>query len=557
MTLRVAAGWDPAYVFELPTAVWAPLSLGDALRALAEAEDALRDGYWIAGGLSYEFGVQLCGMATGSSALPLLLLGAFGSPKKRRFHGTAPRYSLSKPLPRTAYPEYAKNVEYLLQRIREGEVYQVNYTVPFDLGFRGDPFSLYRYLARRSRARYTAFLQHGDFAAVSISPELFLRFDGDRVRTKPMKGTSHPADTAPLYDEKNRAEHVMIVDLLRNDLQRACARDVRVERLLDVERYPTFATMTSTIGGVLPRDTTFADVLRATFPCGSITGAPKRAAMQHIAHVERDPRGFYTGGIGFLSPRRRGWWNVAIRTLQIRDEAARFDAGGGIVSDSQAGAEWHEIAVKSSFLNAASRDFSLIETFRAGPDPSDVQAHISRLLQSAALFDLAVDRGALEDAVRRFAGSTVPLLVRLTVNRYGVAVTPAPLEPLDEPIAVCISQERLTAADPFLRHKSSWRPHHDAASRQARERGCFDAILLNERGEVAEGARTNIFVRIGETLYTPPLTSGALPGILRSRLLLEGRVLERVLFAEDLRTAQAIFAGNSARGLLRAEIQAS
>jgi para-aminobenzoate synthetase / 4-amino-4-deoxychorismate lyase len=368
-----------------------------------------------------------------------------------------------------------------------------------------------------------------------------------------MKGTAPPGESTVLENAKNRAEHLMIVDLLRNDLHRVCS-DVRVERLFEVERYPTFVTMTSTIGGDLPKGVSLETWLRATFPCGSVTGAPKRAAMRHIADLESSGRGFYTGSIGYLSPARRGWWNVAIRTLQIRGEHARFDAGGGIVSDSDPQDEWHEIAVKSQFLDDATKNFALIETFCAGPGGSDIEAHVRRLLQSADSFGMAADRQAIERAISAYRRPREPLLVRLTLDAGGPKTESRPFSAPEEPVTLCFADARVRSDDPFLRHKTSWRPAHDAATREANARGCFDGILRNERDEITEGGRTNIFVQIGNIFHTPPVAGGVLPGILRARLLAEGRAVERVLFAEDLTHADAIFAGNSARGLLRARI---
>ena len=550
MTLRVVTGTDPSLLFENPVRVWAPFDMDGALQALREAEAALDAGYWIAGALTYELGCAFNGIRTHAPALPLLVLGAFPPPHRRGWHGRRADASMSAPLPRIPFDGYAANIDRLLERIRDGEVYQVNYTVPFDARAHGDPFALYLRLARRSRAGYSVYLEHGDLALASISPELFLRFDGDRVRTKPMKGTATPDAASELCDEKNRAEHLMIVDLLRNDLHRVCD-EVRVERLFEIERYPTFATMTSTIAGDLRPRWMLADVLRATFPCGSVTGAPKKAAMQHIAGIEPHPRGFYTGSIGFLSPRRRGWWNVAIRTLQFQASALRFDAGGGIVFDSTAENEWNEIGIKSRFLAPAYAQFALLETLRRD---GDTQAHLRRLERSARAFGMRFDGAALHDRIRSARADSGDLVrIELSANGAGVSVRDAGSP--QEPVALCLSSRTVDSRDPFLLHKTTWRPAHDAALREASERGCFDAILRNERGEITEGARTNIFLEIGNTLYTPPLACGVLPGILRSKLVSEGKAAERILFPEDLLTATAIFAGNSARGLLRARLQ--
>jgi para-aminobenzoate synthetase / 4-amino-4-deoxychorismate lyase len=554
MRLRLAAGFNPSLLFENPHHIWAPSTFGEALNALRAAQAALNDGYWIAGAVSYEFGAQLHGVYSRTYD-PLLVLGAFSRPSTVNWNNAPPKFLSSAPLSRISLPQYATAIDWIVGRIRDGEVYQVNYTVPFDLGFSGEPFSLFRFLAAQARAPYSAYLEYGDLALVSISPELFVRFEGDVLTTKPMKGTSAPGNVDALATPKNRAEHVMIVDLLRNDFQRIC-EGVEVLKLFQVERYPTFATMTSTISGRLRSNTSLEQFFRAAFPCGSVTGAPKRAAIEHIGQIEHHARGFYTGTIGFLSPQRRGWWNVPIRTLQIdrRHDRARFDAGGGIVTDSNADDEWNEILTKSRFLRPAFEHFALWETFRCGPDASDVQAHLDRLRASSFAFGLNSQNDCISRRLAEYEHVQQVYLVRLRVGFSGVHVDAELLQQAQPPVDVCMSSHRVHSADPLLRHKSSWRPIHEAAAREARERGCFDAILRNERGEVTEGARTNVFARKGNTLYTPPLHCGVLPGILRSRLVTEGKAVEQILTEADLVAADAIYAGNSARGLLPARI---
>lgn len=553
MTLRVAAGFAPSLLFEDPVEVWAPDDNDGALFALRRAEEALRDGYWIAGGLSYELGGALTGVETHAPVTPLLVLGAFREPRVAERLTPAAEARIPMPLSRVSRGEYDARVGYLLNEIRDGEVYQVNYTVPFDIGLHGEAFDLFALLAERSQVPYSAYLEHGDLRVVSISPELFLRFEGARVETKPMKGTAPLHDISQLDDAKNRAEHVMIVDLLRNDLHRVCG-DVRVERLFEVERYPTFATMTSTISGALRGGVTLEALLRAAFPCGSVTGAPKRAAMGHITATEHAARGFYTGSIGFLSPQRQGWWNVAIRTLQFQGERGRVDIGGGIVSDSTANGEWAEILLKSRYLQPACAGFALLETLRTGAGAPDPAPHLDRLARSAEVFGIEFDRAEIESRLAAFAACAQPQLVRIRAGSDALTVTAEPLAVTPEPAPIAISNARVHSADPFLAHKTSWRAPHETAAAFARERGCFDALLRNERGEITEGARTNIFAQIGNTLYTPPLGSGVLPGILRSRLVSMGTAVERILFAEDLAAADALYAGNSARGLIQVRL---
>ena len=463
---------------------------------------------------------------------------------------------MTPPAPRIARGAYDEAIGAIRSAIEDGEVYQVNYTLPFDFSFSGEPFDAYCLLAKQSEARYCAYVEDGDRALLSFSPELFLQFDGDRLVTKPMKGTAPPGAAAELENAKNRAEHLMIVDLLRNDLHKIC-REVSVEELFSVERYPTFATMTSTISGTVAPGTLLSEIFRATFPCGSVTGAPKRAAMAHIARFEPQTRDVYTGSIGYLTPERRGWWNVAIRTLQIdRAQAAgRLDAGGGIVSDSQAGEEWHEVLLKTAFLKPALAAFACLETLRCGPQPSDVRAHLERLSAAAEHFGIAFDDAELRRSLEELNARAVPALVRIRLGFDGTAsVATEPLQERPERITIGVSDERVSSGDAMLKYKTSWRPAHDAAAECAQRSGYFDALLRNERDELTEGSRTNVFVRIDGTLYTPPLRSGVLPGILRNAILSRGEAVERVLYENDLRSADEVFAGNSARGLLKAQL---
>ncbi len=459
-------------------------------------------------------------------------------------------------LPRVSRAEYGDTIDAIKSAIRDGEVYQINYTLPFDFAFSGEPLDAYCWLATRSEAPYCAYVEDGERAILSFSPELFLQFDAGRLTTKPMKGTAPLDAIDELSNDKNRAEHLMIVDLLRNDLHRICS-DVTVDQLFTIERYPTFATMTSTISGALPAETPLAEIVRATFPCGSVTGAPKRAAMEHIARFEPNARELYTGSIGYLTPQRTGWWNVAIRTLQI-DRASglgRLDAGGGIVSDSLAADEWNEVLLKLAFVRPAVEPFACLETLRCGPDPSPANAHLDRLRATADRFCISLDDRPLRKQIDLLNSRGDASLVRIRLTLDGnAALTAEPLESAGESVRICISEERVRSDDAMLAYKTSWRPAHDAAAESARGLGCFDALLRNERDELTEGSRTNLFVRIRGLLYTPPLRCGVLPGILRGDLVSSGRAVERILHESDLRQADEIFVGNSARGPLQAHL---
>jgi len=554
---RVVCGNAPAFWFDSPHARILVTDASQVRAALDDAQAALDGGYWVAGYLSYELGAALAGLPMRQSVWPLVSLGVFSEPRSvpldRRGEGSTMSPLLAT-INGTCYDDAIAKIRHA---IYDGDVYQVNYTLPFAFDFAGDPFAWWSAIASETGSRYQAFVEDGDRVVCSWSPELFLAFDGDRVETRPMKGTAPIHAIADLDSVKNRAEHLMIVDLLRNDLHRICD-DVRVEALFHVERYPTFATMTSTIAGELRRGVSLFDVLRAAFPCGSVTGAPKRAAMEQIAARESTPRDAYCGSVGFLSPQRRGWWNVAIRTAQFdrTHAAARFDAGGGIVADSTAASEWSELVLKTRFVRAHAEAPEVWETFASDASVETIEAHLERLAVTAERFGITYDAQALRhDVDKKCATATDLRLLRLRLYAGGTyALFDEPLLRDDRAVRICLAPETVRSDDPFLRWKTAWRPGLNRAAAYAREHGCFDALVSNERGELTEGSRTNLFIQSDGVMWTPPVACGLLPGILRGRLVSRGQARERVLTPADLAGADAIFVGNSARGLLLARV---
>jgi para-aminobenzoate synthetase/4-amino-4-deoxychorismate lyase len=531
--LGSGSGWIS---FENPSALLCAATPQEVEQALAAAGRAVDAGSYVAGYLAYPGGS------------PLAVIGVFEAP--RPWVPPDEDFAVS-PLLRTIDAhDYAARISEIHDAIYNGDVYQVNYTVPFSLAIEGDIESAFSRIARSTKAPYQGMVTYDDATILSWSPELFLQFDGDTLTTRPMKGTSTPGNEHELLSEKNRGEHIMIVDLLRNDLQRVCS-DVRVTDVCAIERYPTYSTVTSTIRGTLLPRASLSDIFRAAFPCGSITGAPKRAAIAHIERSESRPREAYCGAIGYLGPGRIGWWNVAIRTAQLQDGIGRFDVGGGIVIDSNADEEWQEIGTKSLFLLQHAAPVSLLETFAADAPRSAIDLHLARLRSSAERLSISYNEIALrEDVLSRTQPET---LLRLRLHRDGAYDIRA--EPLETPehVRICLGGT-VRSDDPWLAIKSTWRPAHDRAATTAREHGCFDAILRNERGELTEGARTNLFIERDGVLLTPPLGSGLLPGVLRTHLLTNGRAREHLLYEDDLVRADDVYVGNSSRGLLRAQL---
>jgi para-aminobenzoate synthetase/4-amino-4-deoxychorismate lyase len=363
----------------------------------------------------------------------------------------------------------------------------------------------------------------------------------------------------------------MIVDLERNDLSRLCVPgSIEADRLFDVVRYPTVFQMTSRVRGRLRPGTSVTDILKAIFPCGSVTGAPKIRAMEIIRELETEPRGVYTGAIGRIAPDGDMHLSVPIRTLALDAQGrARFGLGSGIVADSRAGAEYAECLLKQQFLDAPQPRPALIETMlwdrAAGFALLDL--HMARLTDSARYFEIPLDRAAVEadlaDAAEAF-GPGSDRRVRLLVSPTGaVSVTAQPLDIraaraalAADPPRIAFARDPVDETDPFLFHKTTRRARYNDALARARKAGFWDLVFRNSRGEVTEGARSTIFVRRGDVLLTPPVESGLLPGIYRSHLLSQNTppVKEQILRTEDLTSVEPVLVANAIYGLFEARI---
>ena len=546
-----------------------PQEVPQALAALAAAQAA---GNFVAGYFSYELGyaleAKLARLMPAARRVPLMWFGVFGPPDVIEdaeipiaFADWCRGRAYAGPL-RHEWDEgaYRRRFERVRALIAAGDFYEANLTFRSRFAFAGDPLALFRALRAPSAARYAAYVDDGERQLVSLSPELFFEIAPDRtIVAKPMKGTAaRGAD--PVSDvlareklaesTKDRAENLMIVDLLRNDVGRiAEIGSVSVSGLFQVETYPTLHQMVSTVTARLKPGAGVEEVVRALFPCGSITGAPKIHAMELIAELEDSPRGVYCGAIGCFAPDGSARFNVAIRTLTIAGGSGELGIGGAVVQDSEVAAEYAECLLKARYYETARRPLELIETLRWSPAEGFLRLdrHLDRMRRSAEYFGIAFDEQKAEDAL--FSPphkGEVALRIRLTLSESGAfACTAAPL-PKGEPVwSFAVSPRRLCSTDALARHKTNWREFYDAE-----HPGCDEMIFLNEKGEVAEGSRTNVFVAREAGLVTPPLSSGCLDGVLRRTLIDEGRCAESVLRPEDL--AGEVYLGNSLRGLIRA-----
>ena len=465
--------------------------------------------------------------------------------------------------PRIDRAAYDVMLARIAELIAAGDVYQVNATFAADVAARGHPLALYRRLRRAQAAPHCALIHTGRDWILSLSPELLFDLRGHTLTTRPMKGTAARGATAAAddaaaaelaVDPKNRAENLMIVDLLRNDLSRVAEPgSVAVPQLFAIERYPTVLQMTSTVAARARDGIDAVDVLAALFPCGSVTGAPKIRALEVIAEVEAAPRGVYTGSIGTIRANGDADFNVAIRTLTLQPGGAVMGLGGGIVADSEVGSEWAEALAKGAFLTRSPAPLDLIETMRFEPGSGIARRdlHLARLAASAGFLGHKFDRAAVDAALAAILDLAHPARIRLLLARSGAiaaqasALPPAPTEP----VTAALAPLPVAPSDWRLRHKTSDRAFYDDARRAT---GSFEVVFVRPDGFLTEGSFTNIFVERDGILLTPPLADGLLPGILRAALIAESRAVEARMTAADL--ADGFLIGNSLRGLLRARL---
>ncbi|MDS4041603.1 MAG: aminodeoxychorismate synthase component I [Candidatus Competibacter sp.] len=461
-------------------------------------------------------------------------------------------------LGRATYETVVGRVKDYLAR---GHSYQINFTFPLRASFDGEPWAFFVDLAAARQGEYAAFIDTGRFAICSVSPELFFQLDGERLIAKPMKGTAARGrtlaeDNARIVDlrqsEKNRAENLMIVDMLRNDMGRvAQVGSVTVPRLFEVERYPTLLQMTSTV--TARTRASVVEILASLFPCASVTGAPKVRAMQIIQELEPQPRGVYTGAIGFIGPERRARFNVAIRTVLV-DRARRqatYGVGSGLVWDSDASDEYEECLIKARVLTERQPSFQLLESLLWEPGSGYflLEEHLARLADTAAYFNIPLDRATIEARLTELAPTSgKESKIRLRVNLDGTfAVEAAPLtqRALPQPARVGLARAPVDSSMIWLYHKTTRREIYDAA--RASRPDCDEVILWNERGELTEASMANVVLDLDGAWVTPPVTSGLLAGTFRRWLLAAGQIRARILTPADLHAAQRIALINSVR----------
>ncbi len=548
-------------------------------------EKALEAGHYVAGFLSYEAGYHFEPAAMRSAGtlegcgVPLVWFGIYREPVSwdecgegrvpasgGSEHAVGEAGEISVGISRA---EYGERIEQIRRYIEAGDLYQANLTMMVSQRCHEGAGALFERMMENQPVPYGALIHTGEAYILSASPELFFHKRGRRMLVRPMKGTARRGRDREedgeraawlAADEKNRAENVMIVDLLRNDLGRICTTgSIEVTDLFSVERYPDLLQMTSTVQGELKAETNYYEIFRSLFPCGSITGAPKVRTMQVIRSLEGEARGVACGAIGFISPSGDAVFSVAIRTLTLGNGEWQMRVGSGVTYDSDAETEYAECLLKAKFLTRSPVRFELVETMAWDEDFFLLDLHLERMEASAAYFGFGFDRESVREQLSDFAESLQRGLrhrVRLLLGRCGVAsISSEPIPVVRKPASILVSAERTDSSEVLLRHKTTWRPLYDRVLADARARGFDDALFLNERGEVTECAIHNVMIAKGGKLVTPAVECGLLPGVYRrSMLAAHPEVQEAVVTLDDILSADRILIFNSVRGLRLARI---
>ncbi len=538
-------------------------SLDDVESVVAQAEYYQQQGCYVVGFVSYEAAPAFDrALSTYEHPeVPLAMFGVFGQPSA----GSLDAADCPAPVVR---PDISREMyDYAISRIksylRGGDTYQVNYTHFLVCKINSNVRDLFARLARAQHADHAMYIETEEFAVCSVSPELFFEREGDRITTEPMKGT-RPRGRCTEEDlqlkndlrqsEKDRAENLMIVDMLRNDLGRiAEPGSVRVERLFEIRQLPTVWQQISKVSA--ESNASLVEVFGALFPCASVTGAPKRRTMEIIKELEVSPRGIYTGAIGMLKPDGRTRFNVAIRTLTFdkTTNSGQYGVGGGIVWDSSVEEEWQEALTKAKVLQYHQPEFRLLETmlYEPGLGIFLLDYHVDRLRKSASYFDFDIPQDLI-GALQNYCGKGKER-VRLLISHDGRFVFESTeLVDSHQPVRLRISPRKVSSTDRFLFHKTTYRINYELALETMDD--CDDVILVNERGELTETTICNLYLKLDGELLTPALSSGLLPGTYRQMMLDKKLAREAVLKPEDLEHAESIFVSNAVRKLNEAVV---
>jgi para-aminobenzoate synthetase/4-amino-4-deoxychorismate lyase len=556
--------------FRNPQKVIIAHTIEEVLPSFQLIQEAVNNGYYAAGFLSYESAAAFDSAykVKAGQTMPLLWFGLFTEPQQESISSTG-AYKLTEWKPSVSMEEYHTSITSIKQSIENGVTYQANYTIRLNSEFQGDDISFFEKLKRAQASKYCAYIHTGEHSILSASPELFFHQKGDTITTRPMKGTTKRGKTVAedkekmswlYHSEKNRSENVMIVDLLRNDLGIIAEKGtVNVQKLFEIEHYPTVHQMTSTITAKISNNIQLVDIFKALFPCGSITGAPKISTMEIIADLETTPRHVYCGAIGFITPNNEAIFNVPIRTVVIEQQSgkATYGVGGGITWDSTSEDEYDEVIEKAKLLEVDRPEFQLLESFLLQEGEYFLfEEHLHRLQSSAQYFGFQLNLENIKKTLLDFAylNRQARLKVRFLVTKNNeMTVEGQPLTQQMSPLKVTIADEPIDRDNPFLYHKTTNRKIY-APFQKNKPSLAFDVLLWNNDRELTEFTNGNIVLEIDGLLWTPPINSGLLAGTFRENLIKNGEIQEKVLTLADLNKSSRIWFINSVRKWLEVEL---
>jgi para-aminobenzoate synthetase / 4-amino-4-deoxychorismate lyase len=551
------------YTFQNPVSVITASMVEDVLPSFQLVQEAVDKGYYAAGFLSYESAPAFdpAFKVKSGGSFPLLWFGIFSAPEHSQLCSLSD-FAVSEWKPSISMDEYNQGINSIKKSIQFGDTYQTNYTIRLHSQFTGDGLAFYNRLRQAQNSNFCAYVHTGEQSILSASPELFFHLEHGKITTRPMKGTvkrgaSSAEDTANaewLYQsEKNRAENLMIVDLLRNDLGMiAQSGSVNVEKIFEIEQYPTVHQMTSTISAKVSETTSIVDIFKALFPCGSITGAPKISTMNIIADLENEPRDVYCGAIGYITPNNEAIFNVPIRTVLIDHKTgnAVYGVGGGVTWDSTSEGEYNEILAKAMLLEEKPTKFQLLESLLLeNGDYFLLEEHLKRLENSAQYFGFRCQVERIKKSLKEFGDKnhTGLLKVRLLLAKNGdLTIEGQTITQQKAVLKVTLADEPVDKTNPFLYHKTTNREIYAKYQKQKTQEA-FDVLLWNQDGELTEFTNGNIVLEIEGNLCTPPVKSGLLAGTFRDRLLQIGEIHEKTLTKSDLIMATRVWFINSVR----------
>ncbi|HMW05748.1 MAG TPA: aminodeoxychorismate synthase component I [Leptospiraceae bacterium] len=566
------------FFFQNPITVLEAYNLNQLEINLRKIEEYIEQGYVLAGYIAYEAGFLFFEnlknkFFSKNFPFPLLWLGVYPEENITKFsnskeHIPSPAsYKIENLKLNTSKLEYKNSIQKILDYIYSGYTYQVNFTIKTNFDFIGDSSEFYEELKINQPVPYSAFLNDGRRKILSLSPELFFKREGNRITSKPMKGTL-PRGKSPLDDDrikeqfqldsKMKAENSIIVDLMRNDIGRITEiGSVNVSDLLIIEEYKTLFQMTSTIQGELKSNTSYFDLFKAIFPGGSVTGAPKYKTMQIIQELEKGFRDVYTGAIGFIS-KKESVFNLPIRTIVIENNFGTMGIGSGIISDSEPIKEFEECLLKQKFLINTLK-FELIESILLVRNTYYLlRLHLNRLEKSAIYFGFSFNKKKIEEELNHFKinlDKKKRYKVKLILSKNGEIKLDYTQIINEKAIGkIQIGSEKISSLNLFQMHKTTIRSFYNQMYKIAEELNITDFIFLNENEEVSEGSIYNLFIKKGKEYFTPPIDSGILNGVMREYLLMKNKLIEKTLFKRDLLEADSIYLCNSVRGIIHVNL---